>query len=102
MTKIHIPLALKHISLGGKKYGCLGLVALGTLLVLMPNGSTYKISALPVVFAIFAAPVAARGPMIGSAVRKSITRLVIVVVVPLPAPVEVVAPTTNCPTTFDC
>ena len=82
-------------------------MALETLLDMIPSGSTYKTSALSVVSAISTAPVAARGPIIGSAVRKCVAMPEIVVVVPLyvvvmPTPVEAAAPTTTCHTTFAC
>ena len=50
----------------------------------MPSGSTYKTRALPTVSSITVASIAARSPIVGSAVGK-ITLHEIVVVVPLRA-----------------
>ena len=101
MTRIHIPLAFKDIFRSGKEAHSLGLVALGTLLGLMPSGSTNKTSSLPTVSVISAASIAARGSNVGPAIRI-VALHVVVVVIPLPAPVVAAAPTTSCPTALDC
>ncbi len=101
MIMIHIQLALKTHFPFGKEAHSLRLVALRKLLGLMPSGCTYKTRALPIVSAISAASIAARSPIVGSAVGK-VTLPKIVVVVPLPASAVAAAPSTGCPTALDC
>jgi hypothetical protein len=62
-------MAFKNIFRSGKEAHNLGLVALGTLLGLMPSGSTNKTSSLPTVYVISAASIAARGSIAGLAIR---------------------------------
>ena len=100
MTRIHIQLALKTNFPFGKEAHSLRLVALRTLLGMMPSGSTYETRALPIVSAISVASVAARSPIVGFAVEK-VTMHEIDVVVSLPAPVVVATPSTSCRTALD-
>ncbi len=101
MTRIHIQLALNTHFPFGKESHSLRIVAFRTLIGLMPNRSTYKTRALPIVSAISAAFIAAKSPIVGYAVGK-VTLHEIVVVVPQLAPDVVVAPSTGCPTALDC
>jgi len=101
MTMIHIQLAFKTNFPFGKEAHNLRLVALRTLLGLMPSGYTYKTRALPIVSPISAASIAARSPIVGSTVGK-VTLPEIDVVVPLHVPDVAVAPSTSFPTALDC
>ncbi len=80
-----------------KMHGCFGIVTLWTVFGMLPCGSTYKTSAVADVSPITTAPIAARGSIVRFVIRSWVTRHIVVVVILLPAPDEVAAPTTPCP-----